>query len=89
MSVRAKFIITTLAPNMSSDQGAVTGTVKLSPVMAKWDAEKKAYEDNENKDFWTATPGGLIELNLSNPVAFAFFQRGIGKAIYVDFTAAE
>jgi hypothetical protein len=41
----------------------------------------------ENKDFWSATPGGKIEFNAVNQKAIDAFQ--VGKEYYVDFTLAE
>lgn len=41
----------------------------------------------ENKSFWNYSPGGSLELNITNPNAVGFFQPG--KQYYLDFTAVE
>lgn len=43
--------------------------------------------NSENKKFWDATPGGLIELTTVNENAVKAFE--IGKEYYVDFTPAN
>ncbi|MBU6232521.1 hypothetical protein KGP36_07865 [Patescibacteria group bacterium] len=40
----------------------------------------------ENKQFFAATPGGNISLNVLNEKAFAQFEQG--KEYFVDFTPA-
>lgn len=42
---------------------------------------------DENKEFFKATPGGQITLNVLNEAAASQFVQG--KEYYVDFTAAE
>ena len=88
MSVRAKFRITTLSPSSISDKGT-TGTVKLSPVMPKYNSETRSYEESENKTFWDATPSGEITMHINNPAGFAFFAERMGQEFYVDFTATN
>lgn len=41
----------------------------------------------ENKTFWSYTPGGQITLSITNPEAIKQFE--VGKEYYVDFTPAE
>lgn len=41
----------------------------------------------ENKQFFAATPGGQVYLNILNDAAFEQFEQG--KEYYVDFTLAE
>jgi len=53
------------------------GTVKLSPV-----TDGSA----ENKAFYEATPGGIIELGTVNEEALKQFN--IGDEFYIDFTPA-
>lgn len=77
MPVRAKFYITTLEPY----HGSKGGTVKLRPVYSQ-------DPNHENKQFWDATPGGEISMQINNPGAFAFFSERIGKEFYVDFSDA-
>lgn len=53
-------------------------TIKMSPVSGG---------SEENKAFWSATPGGTIEFNSVNDRAVGQFE--IGKEYYVDFAPAE
>jgi hypothetical protein len=71
--VRAKFRVELKDPG---EQGKVT----LRPVYS-------ADPTHENKSFWDATPGGLIDLYITNKAGFA--QLELGKEYYVDFTQAE
>lgn len=41
----------------------------------------------ENKKFFSATPGGMISLNVLNESAFESFEQG--KEYYIDFTLAN
>jgi hypothetical protein len=41
---------------------------------------------DENREFFTATPSGLIDLQVLNPHAIAAFDRG--AEYYVDFIRA-
>lgn len=77
MNVRAKFKVTELV-NRSSNYGTTVQdscTVKLQPAMG-----------DENKTWSKWTPGGSIEMSISNPDAFKQFK--IGEYYFVDFTAA-
>lgn len=71
--VRAKFKVETKDPG---EQGRVT----LRPVYS-------SDPNHENKSFWDATPGGNIELYITNPAGFR--QLELGKEYYVDFSPAE
>jgi hypothetical protein len=70
--VRAKFKVVLKDPG---EQGNVT----LHPVYSP-------DPDHENKAFWDATPGGTIQMYITNKSAFAGFE--LGKEYYVDFTPA-
>jgi hypothetical protein len=52
--------------------------ISLSPVYSG---------SEENKAFFSATPGGRIDLFIINPEVAKQFERG--KEYYVDFTPAE
>jgi hypothetical protein len=41
----------------------------------------------ENYAFWNATPGGQLQMTITNPSAFDFFQEG--AEVYLDFTIAK
>jgi len=92
-SVRAKFRClesakrythTTPEPSGGIDHFAYK--VKLVPVMSK--SKNGGYDaDNENKDFYAATPGGEIEINMLSERAGLSFVPG--QAYYVDFTPAD
>jgi hypothetical protein len=73
MSVRAKFKVETKGEGVS-------GKLVLRPVYS-------SDPNHENKSFWDATPNGVIEMYITNPIAFAKFQ--IGSEYYIDFTKAE
>lgn len=53
-------------------------TVRLEPVVGG---------SPENDEFFSATPSGLIQLNIVKAAAFSQFEPG--KACYVDFTFPE
>lgn len=72
--VRAKFVVSYKSQPNDNGEGHVT----LSPVYSG---------SEENKQFFAATPGGSIQLNVINPSAFAVFEHG--KEFYVDFTEAN
>ena len=77
MSVRAKFVVTSITENLGSYKGAKT--VKLDC----------RYDDSipEDQRFFDATPSGHVEMSINNPVALE--QFALGKAFYADFTLAE
>lgn len=70
--IRAKFKVITKAPDTS-------GVIRLSAVYS-------TDPNHENKSFWDATPSGTIDMYISNPVAFGFFE--LGEEVYVDFSKA-
>lgn len=43
--------------------------------------------EGENKDFWTATPIGSLEISISNPETKDYFK--LGSEYYLDFTEAN
>jgi hypothetical protein len=79
MSVRAKFVVgsITRTKHWDANKGEVQ-TIKLSPVFAG---------SEENKKFYEATPTGTIELGTVNEEAAKTFE--LGKEYYVDFTPAN
>ncbi|BAY78382.1 hypothetical protein NIES25_48560 [Nostoc linckia NIES-25] len=74
--IRAKF---TCQQNLP-DRETKTATVILTPVTTNPPSE-------ENLTFWSATPAGRIELQITNPEASA--QFAVGTDYYVDFTAVS
>lgn len=75
VSTRCKFRCGTVMEN-----GYGGHTIGLNAVYAPDDPE------SENGQFWTATPSGLIQLQINNPAGAAVFEQG--KDYYVDFTPA-
>ena len=55
-----------------------TGVIKLTPVVSG---------SEENKQFFSWTPFGNIEMGTINPEAIKQFE--VGKEYYVDFTKVE
>lgn len=78
MTVRAKFKVQSITRNLhwEPSKGEVH-TIKLAPVGGN---------SEENKAFYSATPGGSIDLQTVNEVAGNQFE--LGKEYYVDFTPA-
>jgi hypothetical protein len=77
--VRAKFRCTAITQK-SKNHGVDGGTrdydhVVLEPVM-----------DDDNKSWSTWTPGGMINMTISNPTAIGQFKSG--ECYFVDFTPA-
>lgn len=54
------------------------GSVKMYPVYSG---------SEENKKFFAATPGGVIDLQVLNPEALKQLEEG--KEYYIDITLAE
>lgn len=44
-------------------------------------------EGNDNKDWSKWTPTGALNMSITNPAAFDWFE--VGKEYYLDFTEAE
>ena len=76
MTIRAKFVCSSLIPSYSN-----TTTVGLSAVYS-------SDPTSENKAFSDSTPSGQINISIANdkPALTAF---EIGKSYYVDFTPVE
>ena len=53
-------------------------TIHMSPVTA---------DTPENKTWSKYTPGGLLQMHISNPDALGQFEQG--KEYYIDITPAE
>ncbi|BAZ50122.1 hypothetical protein NIES4103_27360 [Nostoc sp. NIES-4103] len=68
--MRAKFYVETVA-----DHASGANSVLLQPVLQN---------SEENKTFWQATPGGKLEMYITNPNAKSFFEAG--KEYYIDIT---
>lgn len=79
MSVRAKFRVESISPNIANDADfANGGSVVLRPVTGG---------SAENDSFYYQTPGGMVQLSTINQNAIKEFE--VGKEYYVDFTRAE
>lgn len=86
MAVRAKFRCNVISAPHNNTRWNDDGTseqvesvdIQLYPVVGG---------SEENKKFYTNTPGGSILLNVVNPEAAKQFE--IGKEYYVDFTEAK
>ncbi len=74
MSVRAKFRCHFI---QKADDDSHR-TVHMSPVTA---------DTPENKAWSKYTPGGLLQMHISNPAAFELFEQG--KEYYLDIQSAE
>jgi hypothetical protein len=76
--VRAKFNVS----NILKDQ--------YGNVVVKLYAVYKGDESSpENESFSNSTPAGNVELTITNPAAFEFFDKLAGKYVYLDFTEAS
>lgn len=72
----------------------MTPTVRCKVVCSFKDEHNKCVHfypvydgSEENKQFFAATPGGTISLNVLNERAMSGFEQG--KEYYCDFTQAE
>lgn len=70
--IRAKFIVDSVAKTRFSHN-----TIRLTPV---------TNGSEENKNFYTWTPAGSIELSVVSDDTASKFE--VGKEYYVDFTQA-
>ena len=76
--VRAKFAVN----NFLKDQ--------FGNVVVKLYAVYKGDESSpENESFSNSTPSGNAELYITNPSANEFFEKLVGKYVYLDFTEAK
>ena len=71
--IRAKFKVVSKLPN----QYGTGGRLVLTPVYS-------TDPESENKKFWDATPNGLLDMHITNQVAFDGFE--LQKDYYLDFT---
>ena len=71
MSVRAKFKVN------SVNRFEFGETVTLIPVYS-------TDQDSENYRFWSATPSGKLEMQISNPEAQGMFEPG--QEFYIDLS---
>jgi hypothetical protein len=79
MAVRAKFKVKSITRSEHWDKSkGELQTIKLAPVMSG---------SEENKEFYAASPSGVIELGTVNESARKQFE--LGKEYYVDFTPAS
>ncbi len=76
--VRAKFFVASVENTTDVDGKILSQAVRLYPVYG---------ETGENKEFWEATPTGLVEMTITNPRAFDRFAQG--KSYYIDFTPTD
>ena len=77
MTTRAKFICQ--SHNISKYQGGESVKIILTAVTA--------YNSQDDKPFWDATPSGTIEIQVANKEAQKLFEPG--KKYSVDFTPTE
>jgi len=77
--VRAKFICSNVHHIPTQKPEDVCAQVSMMPVYDTGSAP-------ENKTWSKWTPGGLIQMTITNPDAIDKFE--IGKSYYVDFTLA-
>jgi hypothetical protein len=77
--VRAKFKVDRIERSLHWDPSkGELQTIQMAPVTTGSD---------ENRQFFAATPVGVINLGTVNADAAAMFE--LGKSYYVDFTPAE
>ena len=74
MTVRAKFKCVKKAP---SHQSSDEGNVRLEAVIDG---------SEENKEYFSYTPFGVLDLGILNPPAFSQFE--VGQEYYLDITKA-
>jgi hypothetical protein len=88
MSVKAKFKVRRFESEMTQKLNKESGeyenvevrTVVLAPVYG-------SNPDDENKQYWDATPSGEIRLGMVNPAAWRYF--GLDEEHYVTFEKAK
>lgn len=74
MTVRAKFVCNFI--QKASDDSH--RTIHMAPVIS---------DTEENKAWSKYTPGGLLQMHISNPAAFEQFEQG--KEYFIDIQPAE
>ncbi|WP_407732624.1 hypothetical protein ACJJVG_09960 [Pseudocitrobacter faecalis] len=74
MTVRAKFI----CQSIQKAEDDSYRTIQMSPVIA---------DTEENKSWSNYTPGGLLQMHISNPAAFEQFEQG--KEYFIDIQPAQ
>ncbi|MEZ2586139.1 hypothetical protein ACBQ10_16395 [Kluyvera intermedia] len=74
MSVRAKF----RCNHIDKAENDSHRTVHMSPVTA---------DTPENKTWSRYTPGGLLQMHISNPAAYDQFEQG--KEYYIDIQPVD
>lgn len=78
--IRAKFRIHNVSEQHFGPDKTKSGErVQMSPVYS-------SDPQSENYSFSQFTPSGSVEMNITNPMAFGFFQEG--QEFYLDFTPA-
>jgi hypothetical protein len=75
--VRAKFSV----GHILKDNGGNT-------YIKMWAVYKGDESSPENESFSNSTPSGNVELRITNPAAVEFFEKIVGKYVYLDFTEA-
>ena len=75
--VRAKFTVSKILTDEYNNS-----LVKLYTVY------KGDESSPENESFSNSTPSGSAELYIANPAAIEFFEKLVGKYVYLDFTEA-
>ncbi|WP_319532869.1 hypothetical protein [uncultured Cohaesibacter sp.] len=76
MTVRAKFVVTSITENETGSEDEVSATIEMEAVTNG--------EGNESWSKWT--PAGQLTMTVTNPAALADFA--VGAACYLDFSAA-
>lgn len=74
MTVRAKF----LCQSIQKAEDDSYRTIHMTPVTA---------DTEENKSWSKYTPGGLLQMHISNPAAFEQFEQG--KEYFIDIQPAQ
>lgn len=70
--MRAKFQCQSVTKSVGQE------SIKMTPVLSDSEA---------NKSFSKYTPCGAVDLTITNPDAFGFYEPG--RAYFVDFTPAD
>ncbi len=81
--MRAKFQINTVDQRIGPDGKIQSVQIKGTPVSGKFGPNG----ESEDNTFARYTPGGSLELWITNPDLFGKFKPG--QKFYLDFTEAE